>query len=78
MQPFLGQVEAFAFNYAPQNWLPCDGRLLSISQNTALYALLRNTYGGDGKSTFALPKLAPLSPAGPNFYIAIVGIFPQA
>ncbi len=55
----------FAFNFAPKGWAFCDGQLLPISQNTALFSLLGTTYGGDGKSTFALPDLqgsAPLQP----------------
>jgi microcystin-dependent protein len=76
MLPFVGQVEAFAFNFAPQGWAPCDGRLLQIAANTALFSLIGMTYGGDGKSTFALPKLAPVAPGGPNFFIALNGTFP--
>src|SRR5262249_32317115 len=55
--PFLGEVMAFAGNFEPRGWAFCDGRLLSISQNTALCALLGTTYGGDGRTTFALPDL---------------------
>lgn len=55
--PFLGQIEAFAFNFAPQGWLKCDGQLLLISQNQSLFSLLGTFYGGDGESTFALPDL---------------------
>ena len=76
MNPFLGQVEAFAFNFAPQGWAPCDGRLLPIAQNTALFSLLGQQYGGDGKSNFGLPKLAPVAPGGPNFFIALQGAYP--
>ncbi len=76
MDPFVGQVEAFAFNFAPQGWAPCDGRLIPISQNPSLFSLLGIKYGGDGKSAFALPKLAPVAPGGPDFYIALVGVFP--
>jgi microcystin-dependent protein len=56
-QPFLGQVQPFAFNFPPLHWAFCDGQLLSISQNTALFALLGTFYGGNGTSTFALPDL---------------------
>ena len=55
--PFLGEVRAFPFNFAPKGWAFCDGQLLSIAQNTALFALLGTQFGGDGKSTFALPNL---------------------
>jgi microcystin-dependent protein len=67
---YLGQIEAFAFNFAPTGWLPCDGRTLPINQNQALFALLGTTYGGDGMRTFGLPKLAPIGPSGPQFFIA--------
>jgi microcystin-dependent protein len=55
--PFLGEVMAFAGDFAPSGWALCNGQLLSISQNTALFALLGTTYGGDGRTTFALPDL---------------------
>lgn len=55
--PFLGQITIFSFNFAPQGWAMCNGQLLSISQNTALFSLLGTMYGGDGRSTFALPNL---------------------
>jgi len=54
---FLGEIDAFAFNFAPKGWAMCNGQILPISQNTALFSLLGTTYGGDGKSTFALPDL---------------------
>jgi microcystin-dependent protein len=56
-QPFLGQVEAFAFNFAPKGWAFCAGQTLPINQNTALFSLLGTTYGGDGVRTFQLPDL---------------------
>ena len=55
--PFLGEISLVAFSYAPDGWALCDGRLLSVSQNTALFALIGAAYGGDGHSTFALPDL---------------------
>ena len=55
--PFLAEIRIFPFNFAPTGWAFCDGQLMPISQNTALFALLGTTYGGDGKSTFALPDL---------------------
>jgi len=55
--PYLGQVMCGAFNFAPKGWALMNGQLMSISQNTALFALLGTTYGGDGQSTFALPDL---------------------
>jgi microcystin-dependent protein len=55
--PFVGQLALFGFNFAPKGWAMCQGQLLSISQNTALFSLLGTFYGGDGKSNFALPDL---------------------
>ena len=63
-EPFLGQVIIFAGTYAPQGWAMCNGQLLSIAQNTALYALLGTTYGGDGRTTFAVPDLRGRLPVG--------------
>jgi len=57
MEPILGQICIFGFNFAPKGWLPCNGQLLSIAQNQALFSLLGTTYGGDGRTTFALPNL---------------------
>jgi len=54
--PFVAEVRMFPFNFAPKGWAFCDGQLLPISQNTALFSLLGTFYGGDGKSTFALPN----------------------
>jgi microcystin-dependent protein len=56
-QPYVGEIRMVAFDYAPQGWALCNGQVLSISQNTALFSLLGTTYGGDGRSTFALPDL---------------------
>jgi microcystin-dependent protein len=55
--PFLGEVRGFSFNFAPSGWALCNGQLLSISQNAALFSLLGITYGGKGVTTFALPNL---------------------
>ncbi|MBP1991619.1 phage tail protein [Paenibacillus eucommiae] len=57
MDPFVGEIRIFPFNFPPKGWAFCDGQLLPISQNTALFSLLGTNYGGDGKSTFALPDL---------------------
>ena len=57
MDPFVAEIRIFPFNFAPKGWAFCDGQLLPLSQNTALFSLLGTTYGGDGKSTFALPDL---------------------
>lgn len=55
--PFVAEIRIFPFNFPPTGWAFCDGQLLPLSQNTALFALLGTVYGGDGKSTFALPDL---------------------
>jgi microcystin-dependent protein len=55
--PFIGEITMFGGNFAPRNWAFCDGQLLSIAQNQALFALLGTTYGGDGRTTFGLPDL---------------------
>ena len=55
--PFVGEIRVFGFNYAPDGWASCAGQLLPISQNTALFSILGTSFGGDGKSTFALPNL---------------------
>ena len=57
MEPFVGQIQPFGFNFPPRGWAQCDGTLLAISQNTALFSLLGTIYGGDGRTTFALPDL---------------------
>lgn len=57
MDPFIGEINYVAFNFAPRGWLPCNGQLLSINQNSAMFALLGTTYGGDGVATFALPDM---------------------
>ena len=62
--PFLSEIRIFAGNFAPQGWALCNGQLLPISQNTALFSLLGTTYGGDGKSNFALPNLQGSAPIG--------------
>ncbi len=63
-EPFIGQVVLFAGNFAPRGWALCQGQLLSISQNTALFSILGTTYGGNGQTTFALPDLRGRVPVG--------------
>src|ERR1700674_3885857 len=60
--PFLAEIRIFTGNFAPKGWALCDGQLMAISQNTALFSLLGTTYGGDGKSNFALPNLQGSAP----------------
>jgi microcystin-dependent protein len=62
--PFVAEIRMVAGNFAPTGWATCDGQLLPISQNTALFSLLGTYYGGDGKSTFALPNLQGSTPVG--------------
>jgi len=78
MEPFLGQIQLLPYNFAPNGWAFCEGQLLAISQNTALFSLLGTTYGGDGATTFALPNLKAKEP-DPNthFCIALEGIYPS-
>ena len=75
--PFVAEIRIFPFNFAPTGWAFCDGQLMPISQNTALFSLLGTTYGGDGKSTFALPDLkgrAPMHPGqGPGLSLHDLG-----
>ncbi|KRB47098.1 MULTISPECIES: phage tail protein [unclassified Terrabacter] len=64
--PFLAEIRIVGFNFAPSGWATCDGQLIPISQNTALFSLLGTFYGGDGRSTFALPNLAGSAPMHPG------------
>jgi microcystin-dependent protein len=64
--PFVAEIRIFPFNFAPTGWATCDGQILPISQNTALFSLLGTTYGGDGKSTFALPNMEGNAPMHPG------------
>jgi microcystin-dependent protein len=64
--PFVAEIRIFPFNFAPKGWAWCDGQLMPLSQNTALFSLLGTTYGGDGKSNFALPDLQGRSPMHPG------------
>jgi microcystin-dependent protein len=80
MTPYIGEIRMFAFNFAPVWWIPCDGRLLPISDNGELFLLVGTTFGGDGKTNFALPDLrgmiAPFKPL--TFCIAAEGIYPNS
>ena len=75
--PFVAEIRIFPFNFAPRGWAWCDGQILPISQNTALFSLLGTTYGGNGQSTFALPDLqgnAPMHPGqGPGLSLHDLG-----
>jgi microcystin-dependent protein len=76
---YLGQVGLFGSNFCPSGWLKADGAILQISQNTALFALFGKTYGGDGTTTFGLPKIAvPTQNGGPLMAcVAAQGMFPS-
>jgi microcystin-dependent protein len=75
--PFVAEIRIFPFNFAPKGWAFCDGQLLPLSQNTALFSLLGTTYGGNGKSNFALPDMqgnAPMHPGqGPGLSLHDLG-----
>src|SRR5215213_5313178 len=88
-QPFLSELRLFACDFAPQGWAQCNGQLLPINQNQALYSLLGTTYGGDGRTNFALPDLRGRTPihfgagytqgqrAGEEFHTLTVAEMPQ-
>jgi microcystin-dependent protein len=84
MAQMLGSVRRFAGNFAPSGFMNCDGTLLPIAQNTALFSLLGTTYGGNGVSDFALPDLRPAGdggprqwdPSDPRYLIVVQGVFP--
>lgn len=75
--PFVAEIRIVGFNFAPVGWATCDGQVLPISQNTALFSLLGTTYGGDGRTNFALPNLdgrAPMHPGqGPGLSVRSLG-----
>lgn len=77
MDPYLGQIESFAFGIVPKNWLPCNGQLLPIANFQALYSLLGTTYGGNGTTNFALPdlrgRIAMGIGQGPGLQPAVLG-----
>jgi microcystin-dependent protein len=77
VDPFLAEIRIFPFNFPPKGWAWCDGQVLPLSQNTALFSLLGTTYGGDGKSNFALPNMqgnAPMHPGqGPGLSLHDLG-----
>lgn len=77
MDPFVAEIRIVGFNFAPRGWAQCNGQILPISQNTALFSLLGTTYGGDGRSTFALPDLqgsVPMQPGqGPGLSLHDLG-----
>jgi len=65
-EPFLAEIRIYGFNFAPRGWAFCDGQILPINQNQSLYSLLGTTYGGDGRTSFALPELRGRTPMHPG------------
>ena len=76
-QPFIGEIRLFAGNFPPSGWLFCDGQLVPISENDALFTLIGTTYGGDGQETFAMPNLQSRIPihqgTGPGLTNRVIG-----
>lgn len=76
-EPFIGEIRIFAGNFAPRGWTFCDGQLLPIAQNTALFSILGTIYGGDGRTTFGMPNLQSRSPIhqgrGPGLSTRVIG-----
>ena len=80
MDPFYGEVSLFPYERVPEGWARCDGQLLPIEQHTALFSLIGNRFGGDGRRNFALPKMKPLPTeegAALGYFISIGGIYPR-
>lgn len=77
MNTLIGTIRLFAFDGLPRGWLPCDGRLLSVEANSALFSLLGYKYGGDDRDKFALPQLEGKVPQeGLHYCIAVEGVYP--
>jgi microcystin-dependent protein len=80
MDPLLGDIELFAFDFAPSYWMTCEGQTLNISTNQSLFTLIGTTFGGDGITTFCLPDLRnalPMQDMGMHYCIAVQGIYPS-
>lgn len=77
MDNLLGQIQLYPFNFIPVGWSKCNGQIMNIVQNTALFSLISNKFGGNGTTTFGLPNLTNTSPvAGMEYYIAVTGYYP--
>jgi microcystin-dependent protein len=78
---FMGEIRLFPYNFAPSGWAVCNGSLLPIAQNQALFSLIGTTFGGDGQTNFALPDLRSKVPFAPgqqgSYCIAVQGVYPQ-
>lgn len=70
-EPFIGEIRVFPFNFAPVGWAQCNGQLLPVRGNQALFSVISNLYGGDGKTTFALPNLQGRTPIAPDERVSI-------
>lgn len=78
MEPFIGMIQLFPYNFAPKGWVACKGQLLPINQHQALFSLFGNAFGGDGRTTFAVPSLQGKEPVpGLQYCMAIQGIYPS-
>lgn len=80
MDPLIGEIALFPFDYAPLSWMTCEGQLVAIGNYQALFQLIGTTFGGNGTSTFALPDLRPSLPMremGMRYCIAVQGIYPS-
>lgn len=74
----IGTIMLFPYNFTPSGWISCEGQVLTINQYQALFALIGPTYGGDGKTTFAVPNLKGAEPLPTmKYYMALTGIFPS-
>ncbi len=73
----IGQIALFPYGFAPRGWMLCNGQLLQVSQNNALYSLLGSRFGGNDKTTFAIPNLQGAEPQpGTAYYICTAGLYP--
>ncbi len=79
MDVFIGTIKAFPYGYEPIGWALCDGRIMNVNQNAALFSLINNHFGGDGRNTFALPDLRGAEPDTRGYcqyYIVTMGLYP--
>ncbi|MGC6173822.1 phage tail protein [Lacrimispora sp. 38-1] len=81
MDPYIGQIQLFPYNFEPRGWVLCDGRTMQIMQNQALYSLIGVTFGGNGTTEFKIPDLRDANPLAVTnqmkYYIAIEGLYPM-
>lgn len=81
MDPYIGQIQLFPYNFEPRGWVLCDGRTMQIMQNQALYSLIGVTFGGNGATEFKLPDLRNANPLATTnqmkYYIAVEGLYPM-